>query len=452
VIVVSLKLFSKLNASEFSSSKVFREKCFKFCSILFSRAGIQGEENIHKYFCISDKQLRKLVGGYQLNKVKSQLEKGGVIEIDHHYSTGHFSKRYRLSKKWFDGSLKVVDLRVSISNQNELPTSKNEDVWHLSERIELTQWLLEHFKQLRFSPELNPVLDENACLDFPNLELLETWGWSVQSIHETSNICHAKNLCLLNVYKISQFSSYPQSSNIQLIHSKRVGRLFSPLTSLKREARNYLRNSDGDKLCEIDCNACHAFLLLKLYDSSNLERCDLVAAEKQRYFTMWGRSKRTGIQDFYAHLIELCNGEFERKSIKAAFLADFLNVRSSRGLGKEIERVFMNYFPILLGLIKKIKSKRYFPSTDPYWILAGSKKPTYSGQLAVLLMRLESQVFIDEACGLIKKKAPNTKVWTIHDSLVVEQKNASFVKDVLHDSFMNVVGYEPLLVEKELCN
>ena len=108
-----------------------------------------------------------------------------------------------------------------------------------------------------------------------------------------------------------------------------------------------------------------------------------------------------------------------------AVLADFLNVRKPRKLVIHIDRVYSRCFPVLYEVINRIKTKRFFGQNDPYWVVSGRHKPSYVGQLSVLLIRLEAEAFIYQAASYLERQIGSTPVFTIHDSTIIVEYNQS---------------------------
>ena len=160
----------------------------------------------------------------------------------------------------------------------------------------------------------------------------------------------------------------------------------------------------------------------------------------------------TGIQDFYTALMGLCGVKAKRSELKVAFLADFLNVRKPRKLGSHIDRVYSRCFPVLYEVMNRIKTKRFFAQNDPYWASSTKAKPTYVGQLATLLMRLESHVFIDLMSAKMMQRAEHAGMFSVHDSIIVASEMAQFALEELTLCFRNTLIHRPVLVQKKLEN
>ena len=97
-----------------------------------------------------------------------------------------------------------------------------------------------------------------------------------------------------------------------------------------------------------------------------------------------------------------------------------------------------------------MKTRRFFAQNDPYWVISGRHKPSYAGQLSVLLMRLEVQAFIYQAASNLEGQIGSSPLFTIHDSLVVSEKVEKTARKALRVSFEQVVGFSPLLKKNSL--
>ena len=102
--------------------------------------------------------------------------------------------------------------------------------------------------------------------------------------------------------------------------------------------------------------------------------------------------------------------------------------------------------------MNRIKTKRFLRQNDPYWASATKAKPTYVGQLATLLMRLESHVFIDLMSAKMMERAEHAVMFSVHDSIIVALEMAQFALEQLTLCFLDTIKHRPVLVQKKLEN
>jgi len=65
--------------------------------------------------------------------------------------------------------------------------------------------------------------------------------------------------------------------------------------------------------------------------------------------------------------------------------------------------------------------------------------------LAVLLQLIESYIMIDVVCRRIANEKPDLPVFTIHDSLVTTVGNEEYIRYVMEEEILRMVGFKPSL-------
>ena len=417
-------------------------KLFLFCTKLLEQTTFQKTKTGERpYFNLSNDTLAKFFDRNDISKVIGVLVELNVIEVNSAYSTGRFSRSYRFTKEYAFSELAIIDSELGRCFGKRVVENWRKRV-HKScnPRDDFHRWLVGCMKLLRLRTEAQTMLvGEKPSLVDPTI----MDGWSFKR-DETER---AKSDAIAALDRISQWASAndPRFPNHVVLFkpSDVTGRVYTNITQLKREARRYLLYRNAP-LKNIDANAAHPFLLLKFYEHFALGQVRERRAEAKKYFSLWQLKDAEGNRDFYANFKSLTGMQATRSEMKASFLEDFVNIKKSRKLGKDLAKAYQTHFPLLVQQMDRIKSEQFFPSDDPFWTAkrANGKHATNHGQMAVLLQRWESQVVIEQAAREIHV---TERFWitSVHDALLCQSRYADKAKSAIVKAFKEFVGYKP---------
>lgn len=219
----------------------------------------------------------------------------------------------------------------------------------------------------------------------------------------------------------------------------RVGRVYSSITMLPREARACLRYK-GEPLVEIDQHASQPFLLLSFYNILK-SAPEEVRAEASRFHALWEG-------DFYNNFAKLSGVELERNKMKEVFVQGM-----NAGIGicprgvdsevlKTVLRTFRETFPILTNRIFRMKTVRDEQIAETLSVEKSGKEKTHS-QYAIQLQKIESQIFIDGIAAELLNK--NILFYTVHDAIGCLPQDALTVSEYMKRHLSRIVGFTPVL-------
>lgn len=238
----------------------------------------------------------------------------------------------------------------------------------------------------------------------------------------------------------------------------RAGRLFTPITSIKKEVRRALR-FNGESLKEIDLNSSVfffslAFLDQKFAESNNCIRNRLKDANPT-YFN------NHTIDDFY-NTDNPCEGKFEKhvlsgelyervkrlwneafdkdyslKEAKIRFIA-ILNY-PEQFEAKEMD-ILKKEYPYEIELFRKLNTgfRRTKNGAGHLERRAGDMTCPFSR----FTHGLESSFMLDDVCKTLSVEYPECPLYTVHDAILTTAKYLKVVKTILKQKSLEVFGKE----------
>ena len=99
---------------------------------------------------------------------------------------------------------------------------------------------------------------------------------------------------------------------------------------------------------------------------------------------------------------------------------------SNKHTQSEYKKVFNDVFPCVNTVFKKIKSKN-------------------KADLAILLQRLESHIFLKVIIPKISIRFPKAPIFTIHDSIVTTAEYIDAVELIMFEELKKLIGIPPML-------
>lgn len=191
----------------------------------------------------------------------------------------------------------------------------------------------------------------------------------------------------------------------------KTGRIFHNYCNLKREFRTCLRDEDNLSLTEIDVANSQPFLLGVIMTERNV--CGEDVLKYQRL------CKDAQIYDYIA---QQCN--WKRDFVKKQMLTLFF---CKNHWQFKLKQMFVNEFPTVYSFIEEIKKDD-------------------NRDLAILLQKEEASIMIDTISEKLLEQ--NVQFITVHDSLMISQKDASLVMNQMKKSFQERYNEMPIFKEK----
>lgn len=395
------------------------------CSLLYELPAKKKDIITKKgYIPLHAHLLKRVNNNYK--KYFNYLIEHGVIECDNSYIVGEKSKGYRFAFKYLD-MIQMVEITKHTLTKNLKKVHTFE-----SDMQKKYDYLHKHF-------------NDGLIVDFKGAKqkLLELYQKDKKS--KKRKAFHKLNTNMVNLIKLNKKEFYftvDSTSN----------RLHTLLTVIKKELRPYITYGNT-QLVNIDIQCSQPTLSLCLLDpgfySSELipGRVNIHSIDKQVTDTLPIQTISSYIeqnQDKFNEYRELVLGDFyvgmgnllkqkeinispERDTIKKMmFLVLFSNNKYLGGRKALPKRIFKQLFPEVYEVFKMYKS-------------AGHEK------LPVLLQKIESKLILDKVTKNIYKALPDEVMYTIHDSIVVDEKRVGFCAKVMSQEALNYLGFAPKL-------
>jgi hypothetical protein len=206
-------------------------------------------------------------------------------------------------------------------------------------------------------------------------------------------------------------------------------RVFSSVTSLKREVRPFLR-VNGNPLVEVDIHASQPLFVSTLFRDEE---------EKKRWNELYPTD---GIGDFYENFAAAANANLGRETVKGHLVKECFNALDAYSkYGKLLKAQFVALFPDLNDQIDKLKCaeeyrKGWWPSDS-----------TSNERFALTMQNVEADIVIENVCDEIRREH-NFFVTPIHDALLVEHCNQNQVEILFKKHIQQQIGVTPKLSVK----
>jgi len=206
-------------------------------------------------------------------------------------------------------------------------------------------------------------------------------------------------------------------------------RVFSSVTSLKREVRPFLR-VNGNPLVEVDIHASQPLFATTLFRDDD---------EKKRWIDLYPTD---GHGDFYENFADAAQAKLERETVKGHLVKECFNALDAYSKdGIRLKERFIDLFPHLNNQIDKMKfAEEYRKGLWP-------SHAVYNGMFGLLMQNLEAHIVITNICEEIRREHC-IFVTPIHDALLVEPEYQQLVERLLKKHIQRQIGVTPKLSVK----
>jgi len=283
------------------------------------------------------------------------------------------------------------------------------------------------------------VIDRDAAIQYSKLV------YEMDSDNGLENAMKKHNLRLI---KIDKFHYHNRG-----FKQDKWGRIHTNLTGMDRALRNFI-SYDGNRIVEIDMPNSQPLLsilpLMENYPDININHfhnnhntimlvdSDDIADDMEIYkyigLVLNGR--------FYPYLIDKYNeleqgvyfnmddpDEVKKKAVKDMVFGTFFSENDKPFYGKE---ALYKLFPRVFEAFEKVKAWQH-------------------NKLAVTLQGIEAEIVLDTACKNIAGEYPDSKLWSIHDSISTIEGKEEIVIKYLSDAIEQRIGLVPPLKTKIWC-
>ena len=437
------ELVSKLGLSE-TKSKNLQTKIYFFISrLVITYQNVETFEEGSIRICT--KEIGRIFGHHR-KLVMDLLMEEGVIYKTIDYAVGGKCNRYILNKSLQESELRFITLNYEYKNKNEKQYS-----------------LLDSFfnQYLKLNGVYNSVHDiVRGIIPY------------IQNDEELKVFKNKLGIWIQNIEDINNNKTWHKRSTTNY-------RFNSSITNLHRVFKNHLTYNEK-QMVQVDIKSSQIYLLASILNynffKSNTDKSFTTLINERNtnkenviYYmfsplmhAQFSKSKGRRFQenlssllrerpidhnefqkfreapfseDFYSHLFEL---EFhrqpnplERDSVKSDIM--YVLFEGNRNHRKRVQgvRLINKYYP-------------FVNKTIEYLI------DTVGGRdFAVLLQRLESHLVIDQVVPRFHKECPRAPIFTIHDSIITDEKHSLILEKVMRETLLMETQIEPgLKVEK----
>lgn len=391
----------------------------------------QIQQKKNEFFSINILKLRKSIV-WNIDKYIMYLIKGELLKRDN-YTTGQKAYHYKINPEYLSG-YKVIELNADNKLFSKIVKSQRLKRTHAN----------------RMMPFLKQMNDYFFSIDF---DYVAAKNWIESQPNELKKNSYLTALAMLEDKRFRYFK-----------RNKTNKRLDTNLTNLKSELRQFIK---GDYV-SIDLANSQPFILsqilAKIYFSLVKDNTKVIplcmrnlSIDLIKYF---GIQSFKDISKFCQNDVKNRNGEllnFKKSCLSGKFYDDFLSAIDIDGLNREhIKKmmfavlfsqnvIYKNFKPFVPYRKEKTQFAGIYPTV--YKMVFELKKKNHA-KLAILLQRIESQIFIDTICpGLVELGVVPI---TIHDSIIVEKKHLNIALNVVKKEFENLFGDVPSFHVKSL--
>lgn len=358
-----------------------RWKCRHFLSTLYIKSLIQEKNQIDQRAeeigllpsPISAVISRKIYGRQSWQHMVQILEELRAIGVCRRYVPNSQCRKFRLLRPY---NQEIEPLTLASGSFHKRLVKTQEIQSYAATKGTPVRWVIDSFKASSISNSAKELLDS---LDLPTPSARHCAEAALQAVQER-----------------------------QISFSRcDAGRLFYPVTSLKRELRRLIL-LDEETVCEIDASASQPMLHASLYVGDCVERA--------RYIEFV-----TG-PDFYETAASWGDFFGFRPLCKKLVFRDLFYGSAFRKTPSRIWTRFEAEFPILASLMFAIKKRG-------------------NSELPLQMQRIESRIVIDTACRMLQEN--RIPVLPVHDSLIVPVSKREEAQDIYRKSWKEIVGLEP---------
>lgn len=236
-----------------------------------------------------------------------------------------------------------------------------------------------------------------------------------------------------------------------------TNRLYTPVTSIKKELRQTLR-CNGEILVEIDVKNCLPFISLIFFNEDIINKYTSIIKTYAPYlfkekehikpYYMLQENDRLSAPDVLQFKQDIISSEIYSKirlelnrvlgktySIKEAkkmALQIFNSPAYYTGPEKEVMRIM---YPTVIDLVDLINGNFCSRSNQ------SDKTKTYKlAPFAYITQKIESLFILDNVCSSLAQNHPEAPIFTIHDAVLSTPSNAGFVEEKLLSESQKMFG------------
>jgi hypothetical protein len=351
---------------------------FHYLLDLFGRSRLHG--NWKHYHAIRAAHLRENVGRFYAETIKNTLLDLGVIETTNSHRAGHYSRGYRLARRYTrDGFRKVLVTDQKLVGRIRRIKSK---------RIAAT---------IGVNPALAAVW-QGVNMVSMDYEAAEAFLRNCRGSKTRLQTLRAQ----VDAFRDGDFN----------FSRDRCGRVHHSFAGLSRDLREFT-TFQGAPIYVVDMSNLQPALLATLYEKECPEKDRYVELVRSGRFYEFCNNLQSNPIDF---MMPGMRDRFKRRVFKYC-------VYNKNVVPSELRAKFKAEFPVLSARMELIKR-------------------TNHAALPILMMKKEASVVIDGVLPELARRFPCDTIISIHDAIACSERIVSEVEEVMRRHFAKVLCFE----------
>lgn len=406
------------------------------------------------YIQLSATILHNIIGA-SYKQVVETLEAAGIIEVNHSYIIGEQSMGYRLAKM-FAGEMVEYELTTKGINERLQAYQKKKATVQKRRQKELnhlTKWINKNYLSIDVNGATQFITEYEE--QFTKL-MKET---TVSTTEQQQDMLYRVSM---RVKQMKDCVSQISTGNYEMIRDAN-GRIYSPLTSLKRELRSFIR-LDGEKVGSLDIKASQPYLLTLLlkkafWQTTKKLPITLRSANPTLYATLvshltpiitftdfFGRLENSAFEgftfpkinwagDFYTHLQQQVKQE-DDGNLTGKYFETRANVKSTMML-----LLYDTYFdkqPVYYQMFKKL-----YPNETDLMDMIKKIDPINKGIFPSILQTVEAELVLNCVTKQIAKQEPAMPMFTVHDGIFIPASKLHSLQSTVENTIEEAVLIKP---------
>lgn len=212
------------------------------------------------------------------------------------------------------------------------------------------------------------------------------------------------NSCVLSINNIL-------NGRFRITQSKVCNRVYTTITSMPKELRQFIGDNEGKQLTELDFSSINAFILYRILNSISPDyESNALKIAFENELDLYRRLLSGG--DFYTDFkaVFFPNEDLTRDQVKEIVLKHWFNgMPNSRN---KYRKVLIRMMPRISEVIDALKSEKY-------------------ENFSTITMSMESELVNDIIYKKFIDMHPDVIMYTIFDSFLVEQKYAALLQSMM---------------------
>ncbi len=389
----------------FTDCLKYRDRYYYFLHKIFEERIFDKRYNKDSFINLHSHTLRGIIGERLFYVIRNNLLSREVIEMDHSYSIGEFSKSYRLTD-YFRG---IKHRKVKIEDEKIL------------QRI--NKHRLKSINDIPEGSEFKFLFDNLNKISINHVE-------AIKYINEN----YSGDPNIYNAYRVS--IDYIQEKTFFFKVDETAGRVHTNITNLSRDLRCFLKY-EGKPLINIDiCNSQPFLFNILIQDFYKVKQSNTSFSNNNN--TLYNNlpyvvqfpdvimyESLTSEGKFYEYLMKEAGIKQEkRQEFKKRFFGKIFFCNTQDHYTYREAKLFRKLFPNVYEIVTDYKKKDY-------------------KQLAINLQRAEAEIMINKVCKRIAEERPEIFVSTIHDSILTTEENKGYICNVILNEFEKNFNLKP---------